>query len=57
MGKIVGYDYEIFYKPGKANTATDALSRVADSRVLNTITVSSMSLWDDLRKLALSDLI
>lgn len=55
MSKLVGYDYEITYKPGKANAAADALSRVADSPLLNTISVSYNSIWEDLRTLAKTD--
>lgn len=55
MGKLVGYDYEIVYKPGKANAAADALSRVPDSPVLNTISAAYVSLWNELRQQAKSD--
>lgn len=55
MGKLVGYDYEIVYKPGKANAAADALSRVLDSLVLNAISVQYVSLWEELRLLAKTD--
>lgn len=39
MSKLVGYDYSIVYKPGKTNSAADALSRVPDSPVLAAIPV------------------
>ncbi|KAF9673033.1 hypothetical protein SADUNF_Sadunf11G0106700 [Salix dunnii] len=35
----VGYDYEITYKLGKENSATDALSRVIGSPSLNALFV------------------
>lgn len=37
MGKLVGYNYEITYKTGKSNTATDALSRVLGGPCLDAI--------------------
>ncbi|CAH9130821.1 unnamed protein product [Cuscuta epithymum] len=55
MGKLVGYDYEILYRPGKANAAADALSRVPDSPVLNSISTQHATIWDELRKMAETD--
>lgn len=55
MGKLVGYDYEIIYKPSKANSAADSLSRVPDSPLLHAISVPHVSLWDDLRNLTKTD--
>lgn len=55
MSKLAGYDYEIIYKPRKANTAANALSRVADSPVLLAISVPQATVWDDLRVLATTD--
>lgn len=55
MGKLVGYDYEIVYRPGKANAAADALSRVPDSPVLYDITISYAAVWEELRLLATTD--
>lgn len=34
MAKLMGYDYEIVYRPGRENTAADALSRRSDSPTL-----------------------
>lgn len=34
MGKLVGYDFSINYRPGKQNKAADALSRSPDAGVL-----------------------
>ena len=55
MSKLVGYDYDIVYKPGKTNSAADALSRVPNSPILNALSVPHTSFWDDLRALASSD--
>ncbi|KAJ0585747.1 putative nucleotidyltransferase, Ribonuclease H [Helianthus annuus] len=32
--KLIGYDFEIYYKPGKENHVADALSRVTDPQLL-----------------------
>lgn len=55
MGKLVGYDYEITYKPGTANAAADALSRRAHSPSLNVVSVQHTTVWEELRQLAKSD--
>lgn len=54
-GKLAGYDYEITYKPGTANTVADALSRRADSPCLYAVSVQHTALWEELRHLATSD--
>lgn len=55
IAKLLGYDYEIQYRPGKDNSAADALSRRANSPLLNSIFVSEISLWDDIRRAAATD--
>lgn len=55
MGKLVGYDYEITYKPGKSNGAADALSRVHGSPSLDAIFIPQSSIWNDLRVLRDTD--
>ncbi|KAL6332966.1 hypothetical protein AAG906_019980 [Vitis piasezkii] len=56
VAKLLGYDYEIIYRPGKENSAADALSRRPNSPLLNPIFISQVSLWDDIRKAAATDL-
>ncbi|KAH9780314.1 hypothetical protein KPL71_008031 [Citrus sinensis] len=56
VAKLLGYDYEIIYQPGKENLAADALSRRPNSPLLNQIFISQVSLWDDIRKAAETDL-
>ncbi|KAH9648972.1 hypothetical protein KPL70_025802 [Citrus sinensis] len=50
MVKLMGYDYEIRYCPGKENAATDALSRRTDSPTLNHLFVPQVSLWGEIKK-------
>ncbi|RVW76696.1 Transposon Tf2-8 polyprotein [Vitis vinifera] len=57
VAKLLGYDYEIIYRPGKENSAADALSRRPNSPLLNPIFISQVSLWDDIRKAATTDLV
>ncbi|KAJ8615158.1 hypothetical protein MRB53_034530 [Persea americana] len=40
VSKLFGYEYEIIYKPGKENSAADALSRMAGSTCLDALFVS-----------------
>jgi hypothetical protein len=49
VSKLLGYDYEITYKPGRENSAADALSRVIGSPSLNTPFVPQTSLWQTLK--------
>ena len=48
--KLLGYDYEITYKPGKENQAADALSRVMGSPSLDALTIQQSPIWDLLRR-------
>ncbi|RVW31621.1 Transposon Tf2-11 polyprotein [Vitis vinifera] len=56
VAKLLGYDYEIIYRPGRENSTADALSRRPNSPLLNPIFISQVSLWDDIRKAATTDL-
>lgn len=47
--KLLGYDYEILYKPGRENNAVNPLSRVASSPTLDALFVSQTLLWDTIK--------
>lgn len=55
VSKLLGYDYEIIYKPGKENKVADALSRVQGSPSLNALFMPHASLWDRIKSLASTD--
>ncbi|KAL6347038.1 hypothetical protein AAG906_012289 [Vitis piasezkii] len=40
VAKLLGYDYEIVYHPGRENSVADALSRVSGSPILNALFAS-----------------
>lgn len=50
MAKLLGYDHEIIYRPGRENLAADALSQVPESPILNALSVPHVSLWEDIKK-------
>lgn len=60
LTKLLGYNYEILYKPGKSNAAADALSRRPDyqksSSSLMAISVSKFIIFEDIKKSKLSHL-
>ncbi|WZZ40995.1 hypothetical protein YC2023_037254 [Brassica napus] len=51
MGNLVGYDYEITYKPGHTNSAADTLSRVHGSPTLDATFVQPSTIWSDIKAL------
>lgn len=53
--KLMGYDYEILYKPGRENSAADALSRKQGSPVLQAIFTPQVTLWDEIKAAATTD--
>jgi hypothetical protein len=63
VSKLVGYDYEIVYCPGRTNSAADAMSRMPHSPFLLSITGPTLDgisgpqfiLWEDLKQLNATD--
>lgn len=55
VAKLLGYDYEILYKPRRENLAADALSRVTGSPTLNSLFVSQAQIWEEIKKTAEGD--
>ena len=53
--KLLVYDYEIKYKPGRKNNVTDALSWVTSSPSLNHLFVSQNPLWDTIKNEAIDN--
>ena len=45
----MGYYYEIIYRPGRENSAADALSRKQGSPILHHIFTSQVSVWQEIK--------
>lgn len=48
MAKLMGYEFEIEYKPGSLNKAADALSRRSEDATLAAISIPYWAQWDSL---------
>ncbi|KAH9783665.1 hypothetical protein KPL71_009410 [Citrus sinensis] len=55
LAKLIGYEYEILYRPGRDNAAVDALSRRPDSPTLNYLFVPQVALWEEIKSAAKED--
>lgn len=55
VSKLLGYDYEIRYKPQKENNVANALFRIDGSLVLNALFVPQTTLWDTIKAVAAAD--
>ena len=52
VAKLLGYDYEIIYMPGRENSVADTLSQRPDSPLLNSLFVPQFTLWEDIKRAA-----
>ncbi|KAJ3690866.1 hypothetical protein LUZ61_020030 [Rhynchospora tenuis] len=50
VSKLFGFDFQVEYRPGKANTVADALSRRNEEPTLHALSSPSFSFYDALRK-------
>lgn len=55
VAKLLGYEYDILYRPGWENSVVDALSRRPDSPILNPLFAPQFTLWDDMKKATQND--
>jgi hypothetical protein len=63
VSKLVGFDYEIIYRPGHSNLAADTMSRMPHSPLLMSITAPAIggisgpqfSLWEELKEINVAD--
>ena len=55
VAKLMGYDYEIVYKPGRDNSAADSLSRKPGSPTLHHMFTPQVHLWDEIREASKGD--
>ena len=55
LGKLMGYEYEILYRPGRDNTAVDGLSRRPDNPMMNYLFVPHVTVWEEIKTAATGD--
>jgi len=55
MAKLLGYDYEIQYRPDRENTATDSLSRKPATPIINSLFVSQVHIWEEIKEATCGD--
>eukprot|EP00261_Vitis_vinifera_P023282 XP_010655166.1 PREDICTED: uncharacterized protein LOC104880390 [Vitis vinifera] len=55
VAKLLGYDYEIIFRPGRENSAADALSRRQESPLLAALHFSEVDIWKQIREASKSD--
>ncbi|CAA0836351.1 Uncharacterized mitochondrial protein AtMg00850, partial [Striga hermonthica] len=55
VSKLMGFDFEIIYRPGRQNAVADALSRRTDVPELSAITGPTWAIWEEIRKAQVED--
>jgi hypothetical protein len=55
VAKLLGYDYEIQYRPGRENSAADALSRRPASPTLHNLFVPQLAIWEEIKHATTTD--
>ena len=55
VAKLLGYDYEIIFRPGRDNSAADALFRRQESPLLAALHFSDVDIWKQIREASKSD--
>ncbi|CAL1390315.1 unnamed protein product [Linum trigynum] len=50
LSKLMGYDYDIIYKPGPQNQAADALSRRPHTATALALSIPYTTLWDSIKE-------
>ncbi|KAE8662834.1 hypothetical protein F3Y22_tig00113124pilonHSYRG00171 [Hibiscus syriacus] len=55
VAKLLGYDYEIIFRPGRDNSAADALSRRQESPLFAALHFSDVDIWKQIREASKSD--
>ncbi|KAH9770474.1 hypothetical protein KPL71_012393 [Citrus sinensis] len=48
--KLLGYEYDIKYRPGKENSAADSLSREGGGSIIHAISRPEFVIWEELKK-------
>lgn len=55
VSKLMGFEFEIMYRPGRQNSVADALSRRTDGPQLQAVTGPIWGIWDSLREASETD--
>lgn len=55
VAKLLGYDYEMIFRPGRDNSAANALSRRQENPLLTALHFSDVDIWKQIREASKSD--
>lgn len=48
--KLLGYEYDIKYRPGKENSAADSMSREGRGSIIHAVSRPEFVIWEELKK-------